>query len=172
MRLQLRNLIEDPMSVKNINLLGGESVYCINQDQLKSAYEMAYENPETSPKIQAEVERLEEVPLLAKKYNAKLIALTMGKSGIPVGADERVNIAIEKLIPRMLEIDYPIGPPVKVSIYAYGSTGANWGPIELSLNDGRNPGGMIVLRLEPGQALALAEHITSAVDVTEYYPEG
>ncbi|HEC24363.1 MAG TPA: hypothetical protein ENI95_15775 [Chloroflexi bacterium] len=56
----------------------------------------------------AEPERLEKVPLLAKKYNTKLIALTMGKGGIPVAADERVNIAIEKLIPRMLEIDFPI----------------------------------------------------------------
>ncbi len=56
----------------------------------------------------AEPERLEKVPLLAKKYNAKLIALTMGKSGIPVGADERVTIALEALIPRMLEIDFPI----------------------------------------------------------------
>ena len=36
------------------------------------------------------------------------VALTMGKSGIPVSADERVNIAIEALIPRLLEIDYPI----------------------------------------------------------------
>ncbi len=49
----------------------------------------------------AEPERLEKVPLVAKQYNTRLIALTMGKSGIPVGADERVNIAIEKLIPRM-----------------------------------------------------------------------
>jgi 5-methyltetrahydrofolate corrinoid/iron sulfur protein methyltransferase len=56
----------------------------------------------------AEEGRLEEVPLLAKQYNAKLVALTMGKSGIPVSADERVNIAIEKLIPRMVEIDYPV----------------------------------------------------------------
>lgn len=56
----------------------------------------------------AEPERLEKVPLLAKKYNTRLIALTMGKSGIPVGADERVTIALEKLIPRMLEIDFPI----------------------------------------------------------------
>ena len=56
----------------------------------------------------AEPERLEKVPLLAKQYNTRLIALTMGKSGIPVGADERVNIAIEILIPRMLEIDFPI----------------------------------------------------------------
>ncbi|MCD4687133.1 MAG: dihydropteroate synthase [Anaerolineae bacterium] len=56
----------------------------------------------------AEAERLEKVPLVAKKYGAKLLALTMGKSGIPVSADERVTIAIEKLIPRMLEIDFPI----------------------------------------------------------------
>ncbi len=56
----------------------------------------------------AEPERLEKVPLLAKKYNARLIALTMGKSGIPVGADERVTIALEVLIPRMLDIEFPI----------------------------------------------------------------
>jgi 5-methyltetrahydrofolate--homocysteine methyltransferase len=56
----------------------------------------------------AEPERLEKVPLLAKKYNSRLIALTMGSSGIPVAADERVNIALEQLIPRMLEIDFPM----------------------------------------------------------------
>ncbi len=56
----------------------------------------------------AEPERLEKVPLIAKQYNTRLIALTMGASGIPVAADERVNIAVEKLIPRMMEIDYPI----------------------------------------------------------------
>ncbi len=56
----------------------------------------------------AEPERLEKVPLVAKKYNARLIALTMATSGIPVAADARVTIAIEQLIPRMLEIDYPM----------------------------------------------------------------
>jgi 5-methyltetrahydrofolate corrinoid/iron sulfur protein methyltransferase len=56
----------------------------------------------------AEEERLEKVPLLAKKYNTRLIALTMGKSGIPVAADDRVNIALEKLIPRFMEIDFPM----------------------------------------------------------------
>ena len=56
----------------------------------------------------AEEERLEKVPLVAKQYNARLIALTMGASGIPVGADERVNIALEYLIPRALEVDFPI----------------------------------------------------------------
>ena len=32
----------------------------------------------------------------------------MGKSGIPVSADERVTIALESLIPRALEVDLPI----------------------------------------------------------------
>ncbi len=56
----------------------------------------------------AEPERLEKVPLVAKQYDARIIALTMGKSGIPVSADERVTIALESLIPRMLEIDYAV----------------------------------------------------------------
>lgn len=56
----------------------------------------------------ADPERLEKVPLVAKQYNTKLVALTMGKGMIPVTADERVNIAVEQLIPRMLEIDFPV----------------------------------------------------------------
>lgn len=54
----------------------------------------------------AEAERLEKIPALAKKYNAKIIALTMGKAGIPVGADERVTIAVETLIPHLMEIGF------------------------------------------------------------------
>jgi 5-methyltetrahydrofolate corrinoid/iron sulfur protein methyltransferase len=53
-------------------------------------------------------ERLATVPALAKKYNARLIGLTKGKGMIPVGFDERVTMALEILIPHMLEIDYPI----------------------------------------------------------------
>jgi len=56
----------------------------------------------------AEAERLESVPPVAKEYNARLIALTMAKSGIPVGADERVNLALEFLLPRAMEVDLPI----------------------------------------------------------------
>jgi len=52
----------------------------------------------------AEAERLEQVPLMAKKYDAQLIALTLKKEGIPVEADERVNIALEYLIPRAIEV--------------------------------------------------------------------
>jgi 5-methyltetrahydrofolate corrinoid/iron sulfur protein methyltransferase len=52
--------------------------------------------------------RLATVPALAKKYNARLIGLTKGEGMIPVGADERVTLALEVLIPRMLDIDFPI----------------------------------------------------------------
>ena len=54
----------------------------------------------------ADPERLEKVPALAKKYGAKVIALTMRPEGIPVEADARVNIAVEQLIPRMMELDF------------------------------------------------------------------
>ena len=47
------------MSVRPIELLGGESVYCINQSQLKNAYRLAYEDAATAPKIQAEIAALE-----------------------------------------------------------------------------------------------------------------
>jgi hypothetical protein len=47
------------MTLKPIDLLGGESVYCINQGQLKAARELAFENPSTAPAIQGEVQRLE-----------------------------------------------------------------------------------------------------------------
>jgi 5-methyltetrahydrofolate corrinoid/iron sulfur protein methyltransferase len=56
----------------------------------------------------AEPERLEKVPPVAAEYGSKLIALCMEKSGIPVGADARVGIAMEKLIPRAEELDIPM----------------------------------------------------------------
>jgi 5-methyltetrahydrofolate corrinoid/iron sulfur protein methyltransferase len=56
----------------------------------------------------AEEERLANVPPLAAKYNAKLIALCMEKSGIPVSADARIAIAMEKLIPRAEEVGIPM----------------------------------------------------------------
>lgn len=56
----------------------------------------------------ADPERLERVTPLAKKYNTRLIALTMGTGMIPVGADERVNIALETLIPKAMELEIPV----------------------------------------------------------------
>jgi 5-methyltetrahydrofolate corrinoid/iron sulfur protein methyltransferase len=56
----------------------------------------------------AEEERMATVPPLAAKYDAKLIALCMEKSGIPVSADARVGIAMEHLIPRAEEVGIPM----------------------------------------------------------------
>ena len=56
----------------------------------------------------AEAERLEKVPLVAAKYHTKLIGLTMEAEGIPVAAEARVNIALEKLIPRCEEVGMPL----------------------------------------------------------------
>ncbi len=56
----------------------------------------------------AEPERLERVPPVAAEYGARLIALTMGKGGIPLTAEERVSVAIEHLIPRALEVGIPM----------------------------------------------------------------
>ncbi|MFA9489827.1 MAG: hypothetical protein ACERK1_01185, partial [Anaerolineales bacterium] len=50
----------------------------------------------------------EQVPPLAGKYDAKLIALCLEKSGIPVSADARISIAMEKLIPRAEEVGIPM----------------------------------------------------------------
>jgi cobalamin-dependent methionine synthase I len=90
-------VVDVPLSFDSTNLLGIEA-------GLKKVTKAQPIINSTS----AEPERLEKVPLLAKQYNARVIALTMGASGIPVAADERVNIAVEKLIPRMMEIDYPM----------------------------------------------------------------
>ena len=93
----LEKVVAVPLSFDTTNLLGIEA-------GLKKVTKAQPIINSTS----AEPERLEKTPLLAKKYNTRLVALTMGTSGIPIAADERVNIAVEKLIPRMLEIDYPI----------------------------------------------------------------
>ena len=47
------------MSADPISILGGESVYCINEGQVKDAKKLAYENEESSPKIQALLKQLE-----------------------------------------------------------------------------------------------------------------
>lgn len=93
----VETVVDVPLSIDTTNLDGMEAA-------LKTIKKAQPILNSTS----AEPERLEKVPLLAKKYGAKVIALTMAAEGIPVAADERVNIAIEKLIPRMMEIDFPM----------------------------------------------------------------
>jgi 5-methyltetrahydrofolate corrinoid/iron sulfur protein methyltransferase len=90
-------VVDVPLSIDTTNMLG-----------LEAALKTVTKAQPIINSVSAEPERLEKVPLLAKQFNARLIALTMGTSGIPVGADERVNIAVEHLIPRMMEIDYPM----------------------------------------------------------------
>ena len=53
-------------------------------------------------------ERLESIMPLAANYNAKVIALTMGKTGIPTTADARVGMAMEVLIPKAMELGIPM----------------------------------------------------------------
>jgi len=47
------------MTVKPIELLGGESVYCINQSQLANARKVAFDDPATAPRIQETITALE-----------------------------------------------------------------------------------------------------------------
>ncbi len=56
----------------------------------------------------AEQERLDAIMPLAAKYNAKLIALTMVKEGIPVEAERRLNIALEIIVPKAMELGVPV----------------------------------------------------------------
>src|SRR3970040_1353383 len=93
----VETVVDVPLSIDTTNVNG-----------MEAALKTIKKNQPILNSTSAEPERLEKVPLLAKKYNTKLIALTMGASGIPVAADERVNIALEKLIPRMMEIDFPM----------------------------------------------------------------
>jgi 5-methyltetrahydrofolate corrinoid/iron sulfur protein methyltransferase len=93
----VESVVDVPLSIDTTNLDGMEAA-------LKSIKKAQPILNSTS----AEPERHEKVPLLAKKYGAKVIALTMAAEGIPVAAEERVNIAVEKLIPRMMEIDFPM----------------------------------------------------------------
>jgi 5-methyltetrahydrofolate corrinoid/iron sulfur protein methyltransferase len=88
----VQEVVDVPLSLDTTNLAAIE-------EGLKVANRQCIINS-----VSAEEERLEAVPLVAKRYNAKLIALTMGKGGIPVSAEERANIALEKLIPRAQEV--------------------------------------------------------------------
>jgi 5-methyltetrahydrofolate corrinoid/iron sulfur protein methyltransferase len=55
----------------------------------------------------ADPERLESIMPLAAKYNAKVIALTMGKT-IPSTTEGRAELAMEVLIPKAMELGIPM----------------------------------------------------------------
>jgi 5-methyltetrahydrofolate corrinoid/iron sulfur protein methyltransferase len=93
----VETVVDVPLSIDTTNVDGMEAA-------LKSIKKAQPILNSTS----AEPERLEKVPLLAKKYGAKVIALTLRPEGIPIEADARITIAVEQLIPRMMEIDFPM----------------------------------------------------------------
>jgi 5-methyltetrahydrofolate corrinoid/iron sulfur protein methyltransferase len=82
------------------------SIDTTNVDGMEAALKTIKKAQPILNSTSAEPERLEKIPALAKKYGAKIIALTMGSSGIPVEADARVNIAVETLIPHLMEIGF------------------------------------------------------------------
>jgi len=82
------------------------SIDTTNVDGMEAALKTIKKAQPILNSTSAEPERLEKVPLLAKKYGAKIIALTMGTSGIPVAAEERVNIAVSTLIPHLVEVGF------------------------------------------------------------------
>jgi 5-methyltetrahydrofolate corrinoid/iron sulfur protein methyltransferase len=88
----VQEVVDVPLSLDTTNLAA-----------IEAACEVVKHQPIINS-TSAEPERLEKVPLVARKFNTRLIALTMESEGIPVSADARVNIALEKLIPRCEEV--------------------------------------------------------------------
>ena len=91
----IQEVVDIPFSLDTTNLAAIEA-------GLKVAKQQCIINS-----VSAEPERLEQVPLVAKEYDARLIALTMGTSGIPVASEARVSIALESILPRADEIGLP-----------------------------------------------------------------
>jgi len=92
----VQEVVDVPLSLDTTNLAA-----------IEAACEIVKHQPIINS-TSAEPERLEKVPLVAKKFNTRLIALTMESEGIPVSAEARVNIALEKLIPRCEEVGMPV----------------------------------------------------------------
>ena len=97
-------IVETIESVVDVPL----SIDTTNFDGMEAALKKITKAQPILNSMSTDPERLEKVPLLAKKYNARIIALTMGTSGIPTDSDERITMAVETLIPRALEVGVPI----------------------------------------------------------------
>jgi len=79
-----------------------------NLDAIRAACRVVSKAQPIINSVSAKAESLEAVPQVAAEYNTRLIGLTMESGMIPVSADERVTIAIESLIPRILEVGLPM----------------------------------------------------------------
>ena len=87
----IQEVVDLPLSLDTTNIAAMET-------GLKRARKRAIVNSAS-----AAPERLETMPPLAAQYNAKLIALCMGKNILPT-AEERINVALEVLMPRIMEV--------------------------------------------------------------------
>ncbi len=47
------------MAIKSLEMAGGESVYCFNEGQLKVAYDLVKNNPESAARLKPMLEKLE-----------------------------------------------------------------------------------------------------------------
>jgi 5-methyltetrahydrofolate corrinoid/iron sulfur protein methyltransferase len=92
----LQEVVDVPLSIDTTNL-----------EAIRAGLSLV-KRPGMVNSTSAEPERLEAVPPLAAEYGAKLVALMMSKTGIPVTAEERVALAIDQLIPRALEVGIPL----------------------------------------------------------------
>ncbi len=92
----VQEVVDVPLSLDTTNLAA-----------IEAACEVVKQKPIINS-TSAEAERLEKVPMVAAKYGTRLIGLTMEAEGIPVAAEARVNIALEKLIPRAEEVGLPL----------------------------------------------------------------
>ena len=64
------------MVISPISILGGESVYCINEAQMRDAQRLAKEDPESSDKIQFQLKEIENA--LSRNERAALAFTIIG----------------------------------------------------------------------------------------------
>jgi 5-methyltetrahydrofolate corrinoid/iron sulfur protein methyltransferase len=92
----VQEVVDTPLSMDTTNL-----------EAIKAGLSLV-KKPGMVNSTSGEPERLERVPPVAAEYGAGLVALCMGKSGIPITAEERVQIAIDQLVPRAIEVGIPM----------------------------------------------------------------
>ncbi len=92
-------IVDAVQEVTDVNLSLDTTNVAAIQEGLKHCKKQAMINSAS-----ADPERLEALMPLAKEYNAKIIALAMGKEGIPTTADGRVQLAMDVIIPGAMEV--------------------------------------------------------------------
>jgi len=92
----VQEVVDVPLSLDTTNLAAMEEglKVCKHQGMLNSA--------------SADPDRCDSVMRLAAKYDARVIALTMGVDGIPTTADGRAGIAMEALLPAAEAAGLPV----------------------------------------------------------------